>query len=242
MSQATTQDTLTLNLKKFAGANWLKGVNIQTSEFGLKVADILGFVFQGIYHIERDVLRDRSVWDQHKKISVTIFGEFATYDYNRLTLLFLACMQQQCVMEIHGSRSGYTKLVFWDSEPSHAYVVWENLFQDQITPDGYPLVFSARSELGMLSLNRQRWALREAGKEESIINYINVAVSYPYPIGFQKLAEIIKLSHQFAVRISVKGLSYRSLEVTFHQRSINGTSFYDKHPSFEQHLNTANNI
>jgi hypothetical protein len=55
--------------KGYAGAGWVKAMTGQTmSPFGENVADLLGDLFLGIYHIERDVRRAELVdprLDQH---------------------------------------------------------------------------------------------------------------------------------------------------------------------------------
>lgn len=226
-------DKLSINLQAYSGANWLKSYVPQMSEFGAKVADILGWVFQGIYHIDDEVLRDRSVFEHRKKVSVTIYQEFATYDSPRLTMLFLACCQQRCTVEIGGSRPGYTRLTFFDIDSNHEFFVkWNDLFQEQ-EQGSRPFVFQVRTELGMIDPSRQRWAYHYPGKP-SIADLTNVGLSHPGVLRFGQVAQIIKLSHQYAVRIAVRGLSYRSVEIMFHQRDAGGKTVWERHPSFEE--------
>ena len=65
---------------KYAGADWLEEVlrpRCGLSPFATKVANILGQVFAGIYHIERSVLSPKADWTGDE-INITIRGDLST--------------------------------------------------------------------------------------------------------------------------------------------------------------------
>jgi hypothetical protein len=108
-----------MNGKKvmYSGADWLKrDAKKEVSEFGEQVADLLGFAFGGIYHIERTVLK--ADFSDSRFISVTVGqNDMSTFDSNTLTeLVFLAhwmCMRFQ----ITGAAPGCIRLQFSKRNP-----------------------------------------------------------------------------------------------------------------------------
>lgn len=103
---------------KYAGAGWLKRnlayvkPDMVVSELGEKVADILGQVFSGIYHIE-----DRSLfkvdWSRNHSIQITLMDNgFATYDAGCLTHLVLLAHLCNIRVAVTAATHGYLKLTF----------------------------------------------------------------------------------------------------------------------------------
>jgi hypothetical protein len=77
--------------KHYAGADWLKHNKKpgEVSNFGCQVADLLGYVFEGIYHIDDEVLR--ADFSGEHRVHVVIRKSVSTYDFSELTrLVFLA--------------------------------------------------------------------------------------------------------------------------------------------------------
>lgn len=82
---------------KYSGSEWIKenilakGQTIQISPLGRDVADLLGELFYGIYHISPKAL-NKTDWGNPHWIEITIgYQDFATTDFNHLTrLVFLA--------------------------------------------------------------------------------------------------------------------------------------------------------
>lgn len=72
------------------GSDWLRGCRIANiSPLGAQVADLLGDLFVGLYHLEG---AEKVDWanDHHIEVRV-VYKEFATFDTNLLTkLVFLA--------------------------------------------------------------------------------------------------------------------------------------------------------
>jgi hypothetical protein len=78
--------------EKYAGTDWVEGtLHIEMSPFGRKVADILGQVWRGIYHLDQGGTRLCKVdWTDDRFIRITVTGELATFDSQHLTELVLA--------------------------------------------------------------------------------------------------------------------------------------------------------
>jgi hypothetical protein len=95
----------------YAGSGWIKSATKQElSPLGVKVADLLGELFLGIYHIERESLKVD--WTNNHYIEINIYQDLSTFDYDRLTrLVFLAhwfCIRVQ----ITPCNFRYIKLMF----------------------------------------------------------------------------------------------------------------------------------
>ena len=61
------------------------------SEFGARAADLLGWVYLGIYHIEGAVLSKGAVWDDEYYVRVPLWSSgLSTFDGDSLTRLVLA--------------------------------------------------------------------------------------------------------------------------------------------------------
>jgi len=74
-----------------SGSTWIKeSFKKEMSPLGEKVADMLGILYGGIYHLDRKSLGNVE-WDNGHHIVIKIKKSFATYDFNDLTnLVFLA--------------------------------------------------------------------------------------------------------------------------------------------------------
>lgn len=85
-------------MSEYAGSEWLKralahrpGIK-PMSPLGERVADLLGELYLGIYHIEKDVLNPETDWSNTHWIEVKLkHKSLATFDFDYLTrLVFLA--------------------------------------------------------------------------------------------------------------------------------------------------------
>lgn len=114
---------------KYAGADWVKYQYPKVSEFGCKVADILGQAYKGIYHIQKAVLNKKVRWESDCWIEIVINRELSTYDGNELTVLVLLCHEQSIRLSVSGAAPGYLRLGFsprkatlnaptWDRHPT----------------------------------------------------------------------------------------------------------------------------
>ncbi len=84
--------------EKYAGADWVElSLKVPMSPFGKKVADILGQVWRGIYHLHQGSTNLCKVdWTDDRYIRITVTGELATFDSQHLTELVLAA-HDSCV-------------------------------------------------------------------------------------------------------------------------------------------------
>jgi hypothetical protein len=100
----------TTTTRRYAGADWLRqAVKTEISPLGAAVADLLGDVFSGIYHIREEVAE--TDWRNPHCIEVRLKGRrnLATFDYDSLTtLVFLAhdrCIRVEISPRSHRSIS-----------------------------------------------------------------------------------------------------------------------------------------
>ena len=98
----------------FSGADWivpalsLDGI----SDFGKKVADILGDMAFGIYHLDVRALR-KVDWKNEGYISVVVYGGLATYDTDTLTRLIVLCHDRMVRLEVSAATWKHLRLEFW---------------------------------------------------------------------------------------------------------------------------------
>jgi len=98
---------------EFAGADWVRrsmGTE-NMSSLGAKVADILGVVYGGIYHIKQKAL-DRVNWTHPMWIEIRIWDSFSTHDFNKLTALVFACHDAAVRVDISGNSPSTLRLMF----------------------------------------------------------------------------------------------------------------------------------
>lgn len=84
--------------QKYAGADWLvKDLKyshpaVSVSELGQKVADLLGELFYGLYHVDGRSL-SRVDWENDRWIEIILYdnGAWGTFDFNYLTRFVLLC-------------------------------------------------------------------------------------------------------------------------------------------------------
>ena len=96
--ETATEEKPTKFVTCYAGSGWLSSRLTQwkkpaASAFGLLVADILGQVFQGIYHLEEDYLQETD-WSDPRAIELCYYKELATVDFDTLTQLVVICADQ----------------------------------------------------------------------------------------------------------------------------------------------------
>jgi len=83
---------------KYAGAEWLKANKVNgLSEFGARVADLIGYLYEGIYHVDGI---ERQDWSGTDQIELKLAAEFSTFDYRNLTTLVLLAHHMAIRIEI----------------------------------------------------------------------------------------------------------------------------------------------
>jgi hypothetical protein len=80
------------------------------SAFGERVADLLGYVFKGLYHANREA--QKTDWSDDTNITFTTRQTLSTYDFSDLTQLVVLCHDQKIRLEIQGAAPGYLRLHF----------------------------------------------------------------------------------------------------------------------------------
>lgn len=80
------------------------------SDLGKDVADLLGELFYGIYHISEEVAKadfSNDYW-----IEVLIYKSLATFDFNDLTRLVFLAHHMAIRVDVGAARNGILKLMF----------------------------------------------------------------------------------------------------------------------------------
>ena len=97
---------------KYSGSDWLvkSYPDLKPSPLGLKVADILGMVWSGLYHIDPRALRKVN-WADTYCISISLQCSLSTFDYNQLTELVILCHDQTIRLDI-SPHMRYLRLLF----------------------------------------------------------------------------------------------------------------------------------
>jgi hypothetical protein len=103
---------------KYAGAEWVEAnlgfsrKNIKLSQLGRDVADLLGELFYGIYHIN-DAALWRVEWDNNNHIMFSLgWRNLSTVDFDDLTRLVFLAHHMAIRVSVEGSKSHYIRLVF----------------------------------------------------------------------------------------------------------------------------------
>ena len=98
----------------YAGSEWIKrnvAKDIEMSDLGIAVADLLGDCFLGIYHLNYTSL-GKVEWDNQRWIEVTVRHIMATVDGDELTRLVVLSHDRLLRVEMRGIGPGYIRLSF----------------------------------------------------------------------------------------------------------------------------------
>lgn len=107
--------------RKYAGAEWVeKDLHKSLSPLGRDVADLLGELFFGIYHLETGAL-NKVDWANDHHIVIVLRQSLSTFDFNGLTrLVFLA--HWFCVrVELSAKSFNYIEIMFHKRNRNGAY-------------------------------------------------------------------------------------------------------------------------
>ena len=109
------------------GSEWvISALDRQPSPLGCQVADILDYVWAGIYHVGRSAL-ERVVWEDEGLVTVVIKGELATFDNDYLARLVILASDAGLRLGIEGKGPHYLKLSFWRVTPRLSIHAWRSL-------------------------------------------------------------------------------------------------------------------
>lgn len=110
---------------KYSGADWLEnntGTGHTLSPIGRKVADILGFVFRGIYHMDwRDL--NASDWGNPLFAYVRLSRGLATFDFQHLSEMLVLCFDHMVRLEIRPRSNQTLELLFHQRESREGGVI-----------------------------------------------------------------------------------------------------------------------
>lgn len=101
-------------MTKFAGADWVKSALKvdELSPLGVAVANLLGDLFGGIYHLEDRDLK-KVEWDNdHHIIFVLNWKDLSTFDSSLLTSLVILCHDRAIRCQISARSSKGIELMF----------------------------------------------------------------------------------------------------------------------------------
>lgn len=213
---------------KYAGANWVaKTIKMPLSHLGIKVANVLGQVYQGIYHISDDVQRHETSFQETEELTFAVPYQFASFDRADLTLLYFCCQKAGVEVTISGHCHKYTKLVFVSSHLSDSIglpkshinnwgVILENYAPFLISQKS----FSHRPNYHELFL----WANMTPDQKVTACG-----VKRKEKVDFAKLGSILADAHASCTRITFQGRSRYSLELSFYQRNPRAVDISSKH-------------
>jgi hypothetical protein len=99
----------------YSGSDWIKSsmrYPKEMSPLGIKVADLLGELFYGIYHL--DLKRLWAVdWSNNSYIEISIgWHSFSTVDYDELTRLVFLAHHMAVRIQIDAATHKYLRLMF----------------------------------------------------------------------------------------------------------------------------------
>lgn len=113
MTVATTEIPRGQRLRMgYAGADYLERRGQKMSPLGITVAEALGFVWQGIYHLSHRQLA-KTRWDDERGIEISVNADLATYDDDRLTRLVVLCHDLGLRMSVEPAGPRHLRLRFW---------------------------------------------------------------------------------------------------------------------------------
>lgn len=106
---------------KIAKASSGKGM----SGLGVLVANILGYVWRGIYHLDVSAL-SRVDWSNKQAIVYVHCGSISTYDSKELTELVILAHDNMLRLEIEAATHGYLRLTFSPRPMREGGACWDN--------------------------------------------------------------------------------------------------------------------
>ncbi len=96
----------------YSGHRWIqRQIGYEMSDLGKEVADLLGDVYRGIYHLNYTSLY-KVKWDNPYCIEFTISGDLSTVDFNLLTIMVVLAHDSMIRVTLRGVGPGYIKAQF----------------------------------------------------------------------------------------------------------------------------------
>lgn len=121
----------------YQGANWVQAAlkPKEMSELGRRVADMLGDLFLGIYHLDSDKLKAVDWGNAHHVEFALGWKSLATYDDSLLTNLVLMAHQRALRVQVSPRSNHYLTLIFHQrkSGMEHSWHERHPTIEDAIT-------------------------------------------------------------------------------------------------------------
>jgi len=96
----------------YSGAEWIKkSLRKDMSPLGEAVANLLGRIYLGIYHLSSQAL-NRVNWSDTYCIEYTHYGDLSTVDFGNLTALVVFAHDKMIRVSIRGCGPGYLRMQF----------------------------------------------------------------------------------------------------------------------------------
>lgn len=97
---------------QYSGSEWIarQKYGAQMSPLGGAAADLLGDIYLGIYHLSFAALA-KVDWTATELVSVTLYGNMATYDDDLLTKIVTLSHDRMLRVEIQAAAPNYLKLM-----------------------------------------------------------------------------------------------------------------------------------
>lgn len=218
-------------MPKYAGADWLPS-DIQPSELGVKVADVLGQVYQGIYHVFEDGSSSKNVksvdWGNKDLICVKVYGPMSTYDDPRLTILALCCAAANVYVTVSSRWKNYLWLEFRRTG------LLSPVLMSQLNS-------GSNAGIGVICENPYIMAdfciLPFAGKIESIkIGHQKrgMIVGTTGSLTTSNLIFLVRTAHLSCCRVELSGRANKRIQMIITGRNPEGKQMYDRHPSADE--------
>jgi len=100
--------------RHYAGSEWLRDALLyhpgqrMVGDFGERVADLLGDVFRGIYHVSDAVTNKRVDWESSRFITVRLPMALATFDGSDLTRLVVLAHDRCIRVQMDGRKVSFS--------------------------------------------------------------------------------------------------------------------------------------
>ncbi len=210
----------TITPVKYSGADWMEWLwkerSIAPSPLGIKVADILGQVFAGIYHIQSDICSPRIDWQNPDSIQVRIYyGEFSTFDSPKLTILLLCCIASNINCVVGSSSARYCRFTF---SPGNGHYSMEAIAQD----------FPNESMADLIAHLPASDILKKT--PDIYGNYSFLCRCRP--LEMDALIRLVQSCHANAIRAELRGRSPIMIQIYLTQRKRTGRLF-ERHPDLQ---------
>lgn len=93
------------------GAAWLRARGRTLSEVGERAADLVDWVWSGIYHVGREVLR--GTWDDNWCAQFCLYGGLTSYDNPLLTRLVIGAHERALRVAVEPANPMYLRIVIY---------------------------------------------------------------------------------------------------------------------------------